>query len=126
LLSTPPQIVARRIRGVPARIVELSGEHDASTVPELERTLALAVASGDAVIVDLRRATFADSTILGAIIEANRDARLCCFAVVLPQASEVSRWFGPVDARAALRTFPTMHLAIKWCYPALEPESDPM
>ena len=126
MLSTPPKIVARRMRGVRARVVELSGEHDATTVPELQRTLTFAVASGDAVIVDLRRVTFADSAILGAIIRANKDARLCCFAVVMPPPGDVSRWFGLVDARAVRRTFPTMSQAIKWCYPALEPAPDPI
>ena len=120
VLSTPPQIVARRIRDLAARVVELSGEHDVSTASELAGALAVAVASGDAVIVDLRRATFADSAILGAIVRANRNAQRCCFAVVMPPPGEVSRLFDLVAARSVLLTFPTMRLAVKWCYPALE------
>ena len=33
----------------------------------------------------VRRATFADSAILGAIIKANKQAGRRCFAVILPQ-----------------------------------------
>jgi len=124
VLSTPPRIVVRRVRDVPARVVELSGEHDVSTAAELERALARAIATGDAVVVDLRRATFADSAILGAIIRANKDARRCCFAVVMPPAGEVSRLFDLVDARSVLLTFPTIRLAIKWCYPTLDSQHE--
>ena len=117
MFSLSPQVVTRRIISPPARVVALTGEHDMATVPELERALTLAVESGDAVVVDLRRATFADSAILGAIINANKQAGRRCFAVILPQQGEVSRLFELVDARAVLVTFPTLRVALDWCYP---------
>ena len=49
-------------------IVELVGEHDLATVPDLERALAEVEAHGTSVIVDLSETTFIDSTILGVIV----------------------------------------------------------
>ncbi len=112
MLSTPSHVLARRIVDPPARVVALSGEHDLSTVRELDRALAFAVASGDPVVVDLRRATFADSAILAAIIRASKDAGRRSFAVVMSPPGEVARLFDLVDARAVLETFPTLRRAV--------------
>jgi anti-anti-sigma factor len=103
----------------PVRVVGLSGEHDVSTAADLERSLAFAVDSGDPVVVDLRHATFADSAILGTIIRAHRRAGRRCFAVVMPPPGEVARLFDLVDARSILVTFPTLRLAVGWCYPTV-------
>ena len=116
-MSTSPQIVARHITTPPTRVVALSGEHDRSTVHELEVALTVAVASGDPAIVDLRRATFADSSILAAIVAAHHSAGRRCFAVVVPLSGEVARLFALTDARAVLVTFPALRIAIDWCYP---------
>ncbi len=99
-------------------MVAVSGEQDVSTAADLERALALAVASGDPVVVDLRHATFADSAILGAIIRAHKHAGQGCFAVVMPPPGEVVRLFDLVDARSILATFPTLRLAVDWCRPS--------
>jgi anti-anti-sigma factor len=120
VLSAPPRVVARRIGDPPTRVVGLSGEHDVSTAPDLERALTFAVASGDPVVVDLRHATFADSAILGTIIRAQKQAGRRCFAVVMPPPGEVARLFDLVDARSILVTFPTLRLAVGWCYPTLD------
>ena len=53
-------------------IVVLSGEHDLGTVPRVKE--ALTGAAGNAVLVDLCSATFVDSSILGALLEARRTA----------------------------------------------------
>jgi anti-anti-sigma factor len=115
MLLTPPGVLARRISDPPTQVVGLSGEHDVSTAPELERALAAAVASGEPVVVDLRCATFADSAILGAIIRANAEAGRDRFAVVMPPPGEVPRLFELVNARSILVTFPTLRLAADWC-----------
>jgi anti-anti-sigma regulatory factor len=115
--STPPRVVARRISDPPARVVGLSGEHDVSTVPDLERALAFADASGDPVIVDLRHARFADPAVLGAIIRASKQAGRRGFAVVMPPPGEVAKLLDLVDARSVLVTFPTLRTAVEWCYP---------
>jgi len=122
VLSASPQIVARHITTPPTRVVVLSGEHDRSTVHELEGALAAAVASGDPAIVDLRRATFADSSILAAIVAAHHRAGRRCFAVVVPLSGEVARLFELTDARAVLVTFAALRIAIDWCYPTGRPQ----
>jgi anti-anti-sigma factor len=122
VLSVSPQIVARHIASPPTRVVALSGEHDRSTVHELEGALTVAMASGDPAIVDLRRATFADSAILAAIVGAHHRAERRCFAVVVPLSGEVARLFDLTDAHALLMTFPALRIAIDWCYPTGRPQ----
>ncbi len=112
-----PRIVVRSIANPPTQVVALSGQHDLSSVGDVERALKLAVDSGDAVIVDLRRATFADSAILGVIIKARKQAGRRCFAVVLPSPSQITRLFELVDASSMLLTFDTLRRAVEWCHP---------
>jgi anti-anti-sigma factor len=57
-----------------AEIVVLTGEHDLGTVPRVKEALGTAAANGGAVLVDLCSATFVDSSILGALLEARRSA----------------------------------------------------
>jgi anti-anti-sigma factor len=123
VLSAPPRVVARHIGAPPTRVVGLSGEHDVSTAPELERALTFALAPGDPVVVDMRHATFADSAILGTIIRAHKQAGRRRFAVVMPPPGEVARLFDLVDARSILVTFPTLRLAVGWCFPTLDGRS---
>jgi anti-sigma B factor antagonist len=58
-----------------AEVVVLSGEHDLGTVPSVRDALAAAGSAGRAVVIDLCSATFVDSSILGAILEARRGAQ---------------------------------------------------
>jgi anti-anti-sigma factor len=122
VLSVSPQIVTRHITTPPTRVVTVSGEHDRSTVQELERVLRIAVASGDPAIVDLRRTTFADSAILAAVVRAHHRAGRRRFAVLVPPSGEVARLFELTDARAVLVTLPALRMAIDWCYPTGRPE----
>lgn len=55
-------------------IVVLSGEHDLGTVPQVKEALGGAANNGKAILVDLSSATFVDSSILGALLEARRTA----------------------------------------------------
>jgi anti-sigma B factor antagonist len=55
-------------------IVVLSGEHDLGTVPIVREAMAGAAGNGKAILVDLCSATFVDSSILGALLEARRKA----------------------------------------------------
>lgn len=122
MFSASPQIVSRHITVPSTRVLAVSGEHDRSTVQELEHALTVALASGDPAIVDLRRTTFADSAILAAIVGAHQRAGRRCFAVVVPLSGEVARLFELSDARAVLVTFPALRTAIDWCYPTGRPE----
>jgi anti-anti-sigma factor len=66
------------VRSEPAgdrvEIVVLSGEHDLGTVPRVKEALAATASSGKSLLIDLCSATFVDSSILGALLEARRGA----------------------------------------------------
>jgi anti-anti-sigma factor len=56
-----------------ACIVSLTGEHDLSTVADIQESLSEASAA-PAMVVDLTGAAFIDSAVLGALIASHRDA----------------------------------------------------
>jgi anti-sigma B factor antagonist len=55
-------------------VVALSGEHEAYTADKLARHLSGLLAEGVGVTVDLCRATFIDSTVVGVLLAAHRRA----------------------------------------------------
>jgi anti-anti-sigma factor len=55
-------------------VVALSGEHEAYTADKLARHLSALLEEGVGVTVDLRRATFIDSTVIGVLIATHRRA----------------------------------------------------
>lgn len=57
-----------------AVFVLVAGEHDISTAPTLRERLDEALAAERALIIDLSQASFLDSSILGALLEARRQA----------------------------------------------------
>lgn len=67
-------------------IVAVEGEHDLSTAPELREHLQVLIRADASVVVDLSLATFVDSSVLAALIEAsqNGDQRGVGFSVALP------------------------------------------
>jgi anti-sigma B factor antagonist len=65
-------VVERAEPGV--EVIIVTGEHDISTAPELERRLEAALDSGHAVVIDLLGTTFIDSTVLRVIICAREQA----------------------------------------------------
>ena len=65
-------VVERAEPGV--EVVVVTGEHDLSTAPELERRLEAALDSGQPVVVDLLGTTFIDSTVLRVLICAREQA----------------------------------------------------
>lgn len=53
-------------------LIDLFGEHDLSTVPDLQRALDEVFSHGTRILVDLSQTTFIDSTIIGTLIAAER------------------------------------------------------
>jgi anti-sigma B factor antagonist len=53
-------------------VVILSGEHEAYTADKIARHVSALLAEGLDVTIDLRRATFIDSTVVGVLIAAHR------------------------------------------------------
>ncbi|HEX5250973.1 MAG TPA: STAS domain-containing protein [Gaiellales bacterium] len=113
--TVPPKVTHRRVEVPPVCIVALTGEQDLSTAQDVDMVLTTAVASGDPVVVDLLNATFADSSILGAILRAGERAEDRGLAVVLPADGEVRRLFDLVGAQSMISTFATLHEALAWC-----------
>jgi anti-sigma B factor antagonist len=56
-------------------VVALNGEHEAYTAEKLARHLAALLEEGVGVAVDLRQATFIDSTVIGVLLTAHRRAQ---------------------------------------------------
>jgi anti-sigma B factor antagonist len=55
-------------------VVALRGEHEAYTADKLTRQIAGLIDEGMSVAVDLRETTFLDSTVIGVLIAARRQA----------------------------------------------------
>ena len=55
-------------------VVVVEGEHDIYTAPTLRERLDEAIGRGGGVVVDLTAATFVDSSVLGALLDARRRA----------------------------------------------------
>jgi len=55
-------------------VLAVEGEHDIYTAPALRERLDEALERGGGVVVDLTRATFVDSSVLGALLDARRRA----------------------------------------------------
>jgi anti-sigma B factor antagonist len=79
-----PQSISVRVEQ-DAAVVTLRGEHEAYTADKLARHLTGLLAEGVSVVVDLREATFIDSTVVGVLLAARRraDAEELRFALVL-------------------------------------------
>src|SRR3954468_21292041 len=55
-------------------VVVVEGEHDIYTAPTLRERLDEALGHGGGIVVDLTAATFVDSSVLGALLDARRRA----------------------------------------------------
>jgi anti-sigma B factor antagonist len=69
-------------------VVSLSGEHEAYTADKLARHLSALLEEGVGVTIDLRQATFIDSTVVGVLIAAHRRAQEAGLDLVLRVGDE--------------------------------------
>ena len=74
-------------------MVALEGEHDLGTVNDVRDALVAAAEAGDAIVIDLSRTAFVDSSILGVILESRRESHDAdrAFAVCCDGAAEAVR-----------------------------------
>jgi anti-sigma B factor antagonist len=74
------------------KLLTVHGEHDLYTAPRLRQQLDALLDSRTSVVVDLTGATFVDSSILGALLNARQRAieGRCGFAVCLQSGTEPS------------------------------------
>jgi anti-anti-sigma factor len=112
--------VAERGRA-PCTVLRLAGEHDVATAGAVRD--ALADARDAAVVVDLTGCTFADSSIIAALLQARRECP--AFAVVLPSdpASAVVRAFTITDVTAHLACCASLDEARRRFEPGQRPPS---
>jgi anti-anti-sigma factor len=113
-MSVNTIVVERTEPGV--EVVVVTGEHDLSTAPELERQLKGALESGAGVAVDLMATTFIDSSVLRVLICAREqaDERGIGFRVALGDTTGhgVRRLLELTDTERRLATAPTRAAAI--------------
>jgi anti-sigma B factor antagonist len=79
----PIDIAVSAEAGGDVAMVAVSGDLDLSTAPELERSLAGVQTDGRAVVLDLRRVSFMDSSGLRVILAADARARSAGSRLVL-------------------------------------------
>ncbi|HEY3766888.1 MAG TPA: STAS domain-containing protein [Gaiellales bacterium] len=103
-------------------IVELTGEHDLSTVARIQDELTAIFEQGTTLVVDLSAVTFMDSSVLRELIvahrraEANDDERL---VLVAPAAGFAARLMEMVNVRDTFSPYETRAEALR----ALEPQA---
>lgn len=86
-------------------LLTLRGEHDLSTVPDLEAAFARVEASGTTAVIDLTGVTFVDSSVIGLLIrEHKRGENLL---VVAPSGCRVRRLLDLVALPSVLPIFET-------------------
>jgi anti-sigma B factor antagonist len=86
-------------------ILSISGEHDLNTAPQLRQRLEEQMDAGTGVVVDLTKASFVDSSILGVILEGARRSADSGIGFAVAQANgaqAVSRVLEVTGLRAEL------------------------
>jgi anti-sigma B factor antagonist len=97
-------------------VLSVKGEHDLSTAPDLRRQLDELIDGGEPTVVDLSAATFVDSSVLGAILDARRSAGEAGVGFAVAQAANgaeaVSRVLDITGLRAELPVHPDRGSAV--------------
>jgi anti-sigma B factor antagonist len=120
-INGTPFGVTVKAAGENACIVELVGELDLGTIPRLESPLMRAIDSNDAVILDLSRLSFIDSSGIGLLIDAHRATeRTGRLHTVISGASQVERVLTIAGIDRALPVFTDRAEAVAALAPANE------
>jgi anti-sigma B factor antagonist len=100
-------------------LLRLQGEHDLYSAPEVRAELEAALAVGSALVVDLRGASFLDSAVIGALLEARKAARRqqLELALLLSSAPEnqVRRTFEQIGLESVFSLYESEQAAISAC-----------
>jgi anti-sigma B factor antagonist len=105
-INGTPFGVSIKAAGENACLVELVGELDLGTIPQLESPLMRAIESNDGVILDLSRLSFIDSSGIGLLIDAHRATEGAGrLHTVVSRASQVERVFTIAGIDRALPVF---------------------
>jgi anti-anti-sigma factor len=111
--STEPTIEVRSPQPGAALVV-LGGEHDLHSADRLRQTIDDMLFGNEHLIVDLSRAEFIDSTIIGVLVEAMKkaDGRDRKFSVVVGTAPSVERILEITGGLGLLNIVPTVERAL--------------
>ena len=92
-------------------VLTLTGDHDLATKPLLVAELA-EVTPATAIIIDLTRCTFIDSTVIGAILGARLPGPSRIALVLPPDTSYVVRALSVIGMRDLLPVYPSVEAAL--------------
>ena len=67
------EIEVQRTNGL--AVVSITGEHDLNTAPDLNSQLSSLIEGREGIVFDMSSASFVDSSILGVILDARRNAK---------------------------------------------------
>jgi len=112
-LSSQPTIEVRSPQAGAALVI-LGGEHDLYSADRLQQTLDDLMFGNEHLIVDLSSAEFIDSTIVGVLVKATKEAdgRDRKFTVVLGTAAVVERILDITGVLVLLNVVPTVERAL--------------
>jgi len=109
-------------------ILDLEGEHDIYTAPKLRDRLSELLTTGPGVVIDLSGASFVDSSILGALLNARQRAveSKKGFAVCLSARSDpaVRRVFDMTGLSETLPVLPDLDAAVAMATSGPPPSHD--
>jgi anti-anti-sigma factor len=106
-----PRIEVRSAPGN-AIVLTLIGDHDLATKPKLVAALA-GLAPEAAVVIDLTRCTFVDSTVIGAILGTRLPDGPSVSLVLPPDTSYVVRALSVIGMRDLLPAHPSVEAALE-------------
>jgi anti-sigma B factor antagonist len=106
------RVTKERQRGV--WIVSLHGEHDIDTLASVREHLADARIADGVVVVDLTAAIFIDSSVLGALFQADRADALPRLRFIAPSETPARRLFDFVGFEAMIPIFERLDDALAY------------
>ena len=110
--AAPSLRIALKAVGDDPRVIELVGELDLSTIPMVETRLLRMLRTHEAVVLDLSRVVFIDSTGIALLIKADRTAEDRAFMTVVAAGSQVQRVFSIAGIDRVLPVFSDRDQAI--------------
>jgi anti-anti-sigma factor len=93
-------------------VVTLYGEHDLATKPRLETVVAAVARPGASVVIDVTPASFIDSTVVGAVMYAAKNADV--LAVVAPEGTPCRRLLAVVGIDVLARVCASQDQALRY------------
>ncbi len=111
---TEPLFDIRSTKSAGALVVEVAGEVDMATAPQLKQALNAALSGTRRVVVDLSNVTFLDSTALNALVQGQRELaeREIAFAIVSPKDQVVRSVFEITRLTESLRVVDSLDAAL--------------